>query len=137
MGKPKNINQKQAEPIKLDEATNFNAVAESTYRTILERELKEIKEKLKEQKSNIRNIMIGAVVVTILFVLGIIWNSHQFMADYNQHYLDTQNKFTEEMNDLRKENADIKETLLREMDKTTDRQDYLERFIMEKPTTRN
>ena len=42
MGKPKNINQKQAEPIKLDEATNFNAVAESTYRTILERELKDI-----------------------------------------------------------------------------------------------
>lgn len=129
------INKKEKE-----ELEKLGALSEAVSKGVFDTELKNVKDELEKQATRSDNITIGVVVASILIlvvtVVTLVWDSHKFMAEYNQHYLDTQNKFTEEVSDLRKENSDIKEMLLREMDKTTDRQDYLERTILEKATTK-
>jgi hypothetical protein len=95
----------------------------------VQRKIKELKTqgvKLERQaekldgKSNA--LILGVLVVTILFCLGIFLQANYFMASYNERYLDTQDKFAQEIKSLRSENLQLKSDLEDEMRKIAEKQ---------------
>lgn len=106
-------------------------VAESVFKTEFEKGVRDFREKLTKQEGLLNKIIWGGIIATSLVVLTLWLDSHYFRANYQQGFLDTQATINQQINDLRKENAELKTELLREVDKTQEKQDYLERLLLQ------
>ena len=53
------------------------------------------------------------------------------MNSYQQHYLDTQSAFNQQINDLRKENSEMQYQMKGDMDRMKDKQEYLEKLLLQ------
>jgi len=122
--------------IDLDTAAGSAEVAESVSRDLFNREFQKLRSDLKKQESRTFQIMIGALVASFLIVLTILVEGWIFMANYNQHYLEAEKSFMQETESLKKENSETKQMLLNQADKIADRQDSLERIILEKASSK-
>ncbi|MDA8611334.1 hypothetical protein N9L18_00515 [Candidatus Pacebacteria bacterium] len=92
----------------LGEAEVQYQIAEKLFDT----KFKHLQEKLKEQESRSTGTIIGAVVALVFLVGGLVLTTWFFIAEYNQHYLQTEKSFQYEINELRKENMEFQRSVL-------------------------
>ncbi len=116
--------------IGLDSAQETGKVADSVFNVLFEQRMEGVLERLGKQESQSFQIMLGSVIAAFLILAALIWGAWEFIGEYNQHYLDAQKSFLDEINILRKENFELKDTLSREINDIKSKQGYLERFIL-------
>jgi len=115
--KPKKT-KKSNKIISTEDTMEIVGIAKSLFKSEYEEETKGLVVEMKEQKTKISNLVYGLFIATFLVILTIFMDSHFVKTSYNQHYLDAEKSFSEQINSLRKENSDMKVILLREMDKS-------------------
>ena len=124
--KPVSITADEAkEMIQLETAAATNNIAEGLFKKLFEQESARMDNK-------ISNLIYGGIAATVLLLVGIWVSTWWFMGSYQQHYLDTQSSFNQQMNDVKKESIEPLNTAKHDMDRMKDKQDYLEKLLLEK-----
>lgn len=93
---------------------------------VFDSEFKHLKERLDKQESVSFNIIIGAVLATFLILAGLTFSTWLFMAQYNQSFIQTRDTVQGEMQEMRKENFDFKESLITEFQTKQSKQQNVE-----------
>jgi hypothetical protein len=81
---------------------------------VFEERFKHVTERLTRQESLSMNVITGSVVGLFLVLATLIWGAWAFIASYNTHYIQTEKSFSEQINQLRKENFDFKEEIIKD-----------------------
>ena len=116
----------QKEIIELEEVRKGTAeIAEGVFKKLFE-------EERKKMEGRVSKIIYGGIIATVLVLVALIASTWLFMNTYQQHYLDTQAVFNAQINDLRKENLELKLDLSRRMDEVKNGNDQLQRLMMER-----
>lgn len=94
----------------LDDVEIFDTVS----RNVFKQEFKHLKKRLDKQESLSFNIIIGSVGATFLVLIGLAYSTWLFMAGYNESFIETKDVIQGEIQEMRKENFEFKESLLKE-----------------------
>ncbi len=77
-------------------------------------------------------IIYGGIIAAVLLLITLLFDTHFFMADYQKHFLDTQTSLTQQIYDLKKENAELQSSMRKDLEKSKEKQEYLEKLLLEK-----
>ena len=111
--------------IQLEIVSNTAEVAEGIFKKLF----KDVKGEI---DGRISRLIYGGIIATILLFIALIVSIVIFMGSYQQNYLDTQASFTQQINDLRKENSDLQIRLSNDIEGVKEKQNYLERLLLNK-----
>lgn len=100
-------------------------IAEGVFRKMFE-------ESRKHMEGRVSQIIYGGIIATVLVLASLVASTWMFMNTYQQHYLDTQAHFNEEINDLRKDNYDLQMSLNNEINIIKGQQQNLENILLTK-----
>lgn|SRR3990167_1054487 len=134
--KPKALTENEVrELIGLEPGVTASEVAEAVFKRLSEGEREDIKREVKKDiEDKITRLMYGGIIATVLVLLVIFVDYHFFKRDYNKVYLETQQQFSQEFRKMIEDNTKEKLERLREIDRLKERQDYLEKLMLERPT---
>ena len=118
--------------IDLNTAGKAAEVAEAVF----EKKFEEINKKIADFSGTINNIIWGVAVASLLLFISLVVSVIIFMAEMRSSYFQTQDTVNNRINELIQSNQELKTELLREVDKTADKQDYLERNILNRMPTK-
>lgn len=89
-------------------------LSEEISRQVFNSEFRHLKKRLDKQESISFNIIVGAVLATFLVLIGLFFSTWLFMAQYNESFIQTRDVIQSEMQEMRKENFEFKESLVKE-----------------------
>ena len=110
-------------------ALQIETVFDGLFKGKFEEEVGKVKREIEGKLTTLTTVV---VLGTVLVLIALIASTWIFMNTYQQHYLDTQSAFNTQINDLRKDNLDLKLDLLRQMDAVKNNDDYLQRLMIER-----
>ncbi len=113
--------------IKLEVVSKTAEIAEGVFKKMFE-------DAKGAMDGKVSQLIYGGIIATVLVLITLIISTWLFMNSYQQHYLDTQSAFYEQINALRKENNNLQLQLTNDVIGVKDKQDYLERLLLEKTT---
>jgi type II secretory pathway component PulL len=122
---PANLTEEELKAvIQLESGSKAAEIAEGVFKKLFDDE----KEKW---DGKVSKIVYGVIIAVILLFIALFVSTWLFMGTYQQHYLNTQAAFNEKFNELIKENADLKIDLSGDVEQLKEKQDYVERILME------
>jgi hypothetical protein len=110
-------------------ALKIETIADGIFKGKFEEEVGKVKTEINGKLTTLTTVVILGTVLVLIALIASTW---LFMNTYQQHYLDTQAAFNDKINDLVKENAEQKAAWEIERDKMKEKQDYLEKLLLEK-----
>ena len=113
--------------IDLEMGSKMTEVVEGVFKKLIEG----VKGKI---EGKITTLIYGGIIATILVLIALWWSNRAFINSYHQHFLDTQTTLNEVINTLRKENYDLQLQINNDIEDIKSKQDYLERFLMQRTT---
>jgi hypothetical protein len=111
--------------IQLESGSKTAEVAEGVFKKLFE-------DARKAMDGKVSKMVYGGIIATVLVLIALVCSTWLFMSGYQQHYLDTQLSFNEQLNTLRKENMDLQFQLKNDIERTKNKQEYLERLLLDK-----
>lgn len=115
--------------IQLETGSQAAKIAEGVFEKLFE----DVQSKM---DGKVSKLVYGGIIATVLVLISLCFSTWLFMASYQADYLDAQNSFSEQINSLRTENVDLKSALESDMEDIGERQDYLEKLLLESAAKR-
>lgn len=113
------------EMIQLESGSQAAEVAEGVFAKLFE-------DYKGQMDGKISSLIYGGIIATALVLVSLCFSTWLFMSSYQQNFLETQNKFNEQMNTLTKENAESQAEYKIEIERLKEKQSYLERLLLDK-----
>jgi hypothetical protein len=114
--------------IELNAATQMGDVAEAVF----QKKYGDVGKKVDSFDGKINNLLLGVIAGGAFLFISLIIAVIIFMAGMKSSYYQTQDTVNGKINELIQKNAELKIDLGRELDKTQEKQDFLERTFLQK-----
>jgi hypothetical protein len=99
---------------------------------LLKAKLEDVQNQVNGFSGKMNNITIGVVLGTAFLFISLIVGYVAFMAGMKQSYFQTQDSVNTKINELIENNASLKGELQRKQDSLEEKQNYIERLLLEK-----
>ncbi len=116
------------EMIKLESGSKMAEVAEGVFQKLINDFFKESDSKF---DGKISKLIYGMIIATSLVLLGLVVSTWIFIASYHHMFLQSQQNFNMEFNDLRQENMQSQSKLEMDSYRIIEKQEYLEKILMD------
>lgn len=111
------------EMIELEVGAKTSEIAEGVF----DKKFEDVREKM---DGKISKLIYGVIAATAFLFISLLVGVWLFMGSYQQHYLETQQTLTEKVETLQKESLEIESNLETSIYRIQDKQDYIERILL-------
>ncbi len=114
--------------IQLNVATQMGNVAEAVF----QKKFEDVEKEVEGFSGKMNNLLIGVVIAGVILFISLIMAVVIFMAGMRSSYYQTQDAVNNKINELIQSNTELKTDLWRELDKTQEKQDFLEKTLLQR-----